>query len=81
MLRKSVGKFWCARVQQKRNVLIKDHFLSVLHSQKSKDIVNAGFIKLDGQIKTYIQTKKGLGYFYGKRKVLDDGISTTHLEI
>ena len=44
-------------------------------------IENAGFI-MDGlETRTYTQVKKGLNYFYSKRKVLADGISTTHLDI
>ena len=65
----------------KRNELLKKHFLAVLQTQKHKDIENAGFIKDGATIKTYTQKKKGMGYFYAKRKVLDDGISTTHLDI
>ena len=59
--------------------------LDVLKTEKPKHFVNAGFVKtvdeLGPGISTYIQSKIGLGYFYGKRKVLDDGISTTYLDI
>ena len=68
--------------QQKRNTLLKDHFLHVLNSQHSHYVENAGFIKDSrGTIKTYTQKKVGMGYFYAKRKVLDDGVTTTHLDI
>ena len=47
----------------------------------TRKIENAGFI-IDGlQTRTYTQIKKGLNYFYCKRKVLADGISTTHLDV
>ena len=74
----------CKGAQKKRNELIKDHFLDVLTTQKPKNVENAGFMKTgssNSTIKTYTQKKKGLGYFYAKRQVLDDGVSTTHLDI
>ena len=59
--------------------------LNVLRTQQPKHFENAGFIKtvdeLGPGMSTYIQNKIGLGYFYGKRKVLEDGVSTTHLDI
>ena len=48
----------------------------------SKKVENAGFIRgKDGTIKTYTQIKVGMSYVYMKRKVLDDGVSTTHLDL
>ena len=48
-------------------------------------VENAGFITKNTQdgpkIETYTQSKRGLSYFYAKRKVMEDGISTTHLDI
>ena len=44
-------------------------------------VENAGFIRDGVETRTYIQTKKGLNYFYPKRQVLDEGVSTTHLNI
>ena len=35
----------------------------------------------DGVINTYTQYKQGMSFFYGKRKVLEDNVSTTHLNI
>ena len=64
----------------KRNTLLTDHFLSVLKTQQPQKIENSGFIKDGTSIKTYTQSKKVLGYFYGKREVLDDGISTIPLK-
>ena len=58
---------------------------AVLETQKPQIITNAGFVKtivkLGPEISTYLQNKTGYGYFYCKRKVLNDGISTTHLDI
>ena len=66
---------------QPRNLFGKDHFLSVLETHKPETVINAGFIKDNLCIKTYTQTKQGLGFFYPKRKVLGCGIKTTHLDI
>ena len=48
---------------------------------KEHFVENAGFIRDGLDTRTYTQTKKGLNYFYCKRKVLSDGIHTTHLDI
>ena len=71
----------CKGTQQKRNQLIKEHFLDLLNSKQPRSVENAGFIRENNKILTYTQKKKGLEYFYAKRKVLDDGVSTTHLDI
>ena len=71
----------------RRNHLLRDDFLSVIETQKAEVFTNAGFIKetdsITGQpsIKTYTQTKQGLSYFYSKRIVLSDGVSTNNLDI
>ena len=72
----------CKGTQQKRNRLLKEHYLGILGTQQPHRVENAGFVKdKEGNIKTYTQKKVGMGYFYGKRKVLADGVSTTHLDI
>ena len=72
----------CKGVQQGRNLLVKDDFLGVLDNPRNRHMVqNSGFIRHDDEIRTYTQEKKGLEYFYGKRIVQDDGVSTAPLEI
>ena len=67
---------------QKTNMLGREEFLSVLSKPKSEQrVLNSGFVIEDNITKTYTQRKKGLNYFYCKREVLSDGISTTHLDI
>ena len=68
-------------MQQKRNELLREHFINVLRSEESQHFENSGFIKTVDGIKTYQQTKCGMSYFYAKRKVLPDGVSTIHLVI
>ena len=55
-------------------------FASVLEDRKSVEGVNTGFVKKNNVLYTYNQRRAGLSYFYAKRRVLADGVSTTHLE-
>ena len=61
--------------------LTRDHFLSVLRSKQPVQNTNRGFISRDRAVLTYSLKKDGLSYLYCKRKVLDDGISTTYLDV
>ena len=77
-----ITKTLCKGIQKKRNELTRDDFLSMLKNpRKQHTVENAGFIRDGLETRTYTQTKKGLNYFYCKRKVLADGINTTHLDI
>jgi hypothetical protein len=53
----------------------------VLETQKNLFSENRGFVYKNHAIHTYVQQKKGLAYFYPKRKVMEDGIHTTPLEL
>jgi len=74
-------KHSCKGIQQKRNQLQKEHYLNVLTSRQSGQGVNRGFRVVDNHILTYEQVRSGLSYFYPKRKVLPDGVSTMALTI
>ncbi len=76
-----ISKTSCKGSNKKRNLFGKEHFLSVLQTHLPEQVVNAGFVKDNLNIKTYKQTKLGLGFFYAKRKVMSCGIRTTHLDI
>ena len=54
---------------------------SVLKTRKDVDVTNRGFRARDNGISTYIQAKKGLCYFYCKRRILADGVSTAPLDM
>ena len=72
----------CKGVQKRRNELIRDDFLSIIQNPGQEHLIeNAGFIRDGLETRTYLQTKRGLNYWYVKRKVLDDGVTTTHLDI
>ena len=76
---KIITKTSCKGVQKRRNELFKQDFLDMIKNPcQSHTVENAGFIREGTDILTYTQTKKGLNYFYAKRIVLDDGVSTTH---
>ena len=75
------SKISCKGTQKSRNDLGKEHFSSVLDTKEPYFVKNVGFIKDNLTLKTYTQTKVGLSHFYAKRKVLADGIHTTHLDI
>ena len=66
---------------QKRNQITKEQYLEVLSSQQSGKGVNRGFRVIENRVFTYEQVRSGLSYFYPKRMVLPDGVSTTSLLI
>ena len=69
-------------VQEKRNTLTPHYFTNTLNTQAPKIIENAGLIQdKESVIHTYRQQKQGISYFYCKRKVLPDNVSTTQLDI
>ena len=69
-------------VQDKRNILTPQDFINTLSTQVPMIIENAGMIRdKEGIIHTYTQQKQGISFFYCKRKVLADNVSTTHLDI
>ena len=56
-------------------------FRRVLNTRKSQIGKNRGFRVRNNAIFTYTQERRGFSYFYCKRKVSDDGIHTTPLDI
>ena len=72
-------KFSCKGINKRTNLIIKDKYMDVLLSKKSS--TNRGFRSKDNQIFTYFQERSGFSYFYPKRHVLEDGVSTAPLDI
>ena len=56
-------------------------YKKVLDTQEKSDGVNTGFRMKKNNIYTYTQTRSGFTYFYCKREVLEDGVSTKPLDI
>jgi hypothetical protein len=75
-------KFSCKGVNKKNNVINKEKHSHVLLSKRSGSGVNRGFRVLNNTMCTYVQVKNiKICYFYPKRKVLEDGLSTIPLDI
>ena len=71
-------KFSCKGLNKKKNIINKEKYLDVLLSKRSGSGVNRGFRVLNNKMCTYVQEKNAFSYFYPKRKVLEDGVSTVH---
>lgn len=56
-------------------------FQSVLKTKKSRMGLNRGFRARHGGVETYEQKRNGFTYFYCKRKVLPDGVTTVPLDL
>lgn len=69
-------KYSSKGVSKKYNNYTERDYLDVLHNQKIKDGTNKGFRVKGEQILTYVQTRKGLNYMYGKRIVSSDHVTT-----
>ena len=61
--------------------ITRDHFLRVIREKSTVSHTNKGFIMRDRVMLTYEMERAGLSFFYCKRKVLADGVSTTYLDI
>jgi len=65
----------CAEVGQSQGINHEDNTGVI------KTFTNQGFISKNNSMYTYNMNKTGLPFFYVKRKVLKDGISTTYLDV
>lgn len=80
--KKNVDKDKCSAKGINKTInLSREHFLSVLKTKHSSSHTNKGFLMRNNHIYTYEMDRSGLGYFYCKRKVVDNGVSTTYLDI
>lgn len=68
-------------LNKNQNQLNKDHLKTVLDTKQSSGGHNTGF-KTDGKsVRTYTQHRNCLSYLYIKRKVDEDGVTTSPLDI
>ena len=74
-------KLSCKGIQKDGNNVNYQKFNDVLFNGHKDIVLNKGFRYIEGVMKTYEQTKKGLSYVYHKRIVQSDGISTKPLNI
>ena len=70
-------KFSCKGVNKKTNEINKEKYLNVLLTKQNSGGVNRGFRVVNNAMYTYTQVRDAFSYFYPKRKVLADGVSTT----
>ena len=68
-------------LNKRQNNIDKDAFLDVLTNRRSGSGVNRGFRVHNSTVMTYVQEREALTYFYAKRKVLADGLTTAPLDI
>ena len=64
-----------------QNPFSEEHYMHVLQNQESGVGENVSFRVKNNRMFTYKQKRKALSYFYPKRKVASDGVSTLPLEI
>lgn len=74
-------KFSCKGINKTRNEVGKDMYLGILNTKTPVTGKNKGFWVKDNEVFTYSQVKAGFTYFYPKRKVLENGVQTTYLDI
>jgi hypothetical protein len=74
-------KLSCKGIQKEGNNICYKKYHDVLFGNKKDIVNNKGFRYINGTMKTYEQSKKGLSYVYHKRIVLGDGITTIPLNI
>ena len=77
----ATDKYSTKGLSKRQNVIDKDTFLAVLTNRRSGSGVNRGFRVRDSSVMTYVQERAALTYFYPKRKVLADGLSTAPLDL
>ena len=74
------SKYSSKGLSKRTNQLTKEQFLNVLRTKKPQEGVNRGFMRKDNTTYTYDQLKTGLTYFYAKRRVCEDGVSTENIQ-
>ena len=63
------------------NDIDMDTFLTVPTNRRSGGGFSRGFRVRDWSGMTYVQERAALTFFYGKRKILADGLSTAPMEV
>ena len=74
-------KFSCKGINKKTNEINKQKYLNVLLTKQRSAGLNKGFWVVNNSMFTYEQVRDGFSYFYPKRKVLEDGVTTLPLDI
>ena len=77
----AIDKSTTKGLNKRQNIIDKDAFLNMLTNRRSGGGFNRGFRVRDSSMMTYVQERAALTYFYPKRKVLADGLSTAPLDL
>ena len=73
-------KYSSKGLSKTNNTFTRDCFKRVLFETVAKSGTNKGFVVKDNKMYTYSEIRSGLTYFYAKRKVLEDGVSTVNID-
>lgn len=68
-------------LSKRTNNLTADMYKAVLRTKRKHSGTNKGFVYSKNNMFTYSQMRAGLTYFYAKRRVCSDGVSTTNIKI
>ena len=68
-------------LMKNQNDLNPTVFKAVLNNKESGTGKNRGFRVINNAVYTYVQSRDALSYFYGKRKICPDNVSTLPLDI
>ncbi len=74
-------KFSAKGIQKDWNDTSNKRFYDVSFEGKEDKVMNEGMKYINGYMKSYEQSKRGLSYMYHKRIVCPDGITTRPLNI
>ena len=79
--KKEISKFSCKGVNKSQMLHPIDMYKRVMHTKITESKTNRGIRLKQNVLHSYSQSKASFTYFYPKRKVLDDGINTTFLDL
>ena len=68
-------------LSKRHNTIDKDAFLAVLTNRRSGSGSNRGFRVHKSTVLTYVQERAALTYFYAKRVVHEDGVTTGPVDV
>ena len=77
----ATDKYSTKGLNKRHNTIDKDAFLAVLTNRRSGSGANRGFRVHKSTVLTYVQERAALTYFYAKRVVHEDGVTTGPVDV
>ena len=77
----ATDKYSTKGLSKRHNTIDKNAFLEVLTNRRSGSGTNRGFWVQNSTVLTYVQERAALTYFYTKRVVHEDGVTTGPVEV